>query len=151
MNRAQAAAIYTRLETYAEPYIQAAALDYKRQEMLKEINQQRQNAGLSPLRLDGRVCDYAQVRAQEITESFSHTRLNGEDYWTELGRMGIDYYPGGENIAAGNSTVQATMNQWMNSPGHKANILKEGIGGVGIGYVQAEGGYQHYWVQIFVP
>ena len=48
VNRAQAAAIYTRLETYAEPYIQAAALEYKRQEMLKEINLQRQNAGLSP-------------------------------------------------------------------------------------------------------
>ena len=151
VSRAQAAAIYTRLEIYAEPYIQAAALDYKRQEMLKEINLQRQNAGLSPLSLDERVCDYAQIRAQEITESFSHTRLNGENYWDELGRMGIDYYPGGENIAAGNSTVQATMNQWMNSPGHKANILKEGIGKVGIGYVQVEGGYRHYWVQIFVP
>lgn len=151
VSRAQAAAIYTRLETYAEPYIQAAALDYKRQEMLDEINLLRKNVGLAPLSLDERVCDYAQIRAQEITESFSHTRLNGENYWDELGRMGIDYYPGGENIAAGNSTVQATMNQWMNSPGHKANILKEGIGKVGIGYVQVEGGYRHYWVQIFVP
>lgn len=151
VNRAQAAAIYARLESYVEPYAQAADLAKKRQEMLESINTERENAGLSPLLLDETVCDYAQIRAQEITESFSHTRLNGENYWEELGRLGVDYYPGGENIAAGNSTVSATMNQWMNSPGHKANILKEGIGKVGIGYVETEGGYHHYWVQIFVP
>ena len=151
VSRAQAAAIHTRLERLTSPAAPDADLESKRREMVEEINRQRAQAGLAPLRLDERVCDYAQVRAQEVAKSFSHTRPNGENYWDELGRMGIAYYPGGENIAAGNSTVQATMEQWMNSPGHRANILKKGIGGAGIGYVQQEGSYRHYWVQIFVP
>ena len=106
---------------------------------------------LRGMRLDPQVCDYAQTRAEEITENFSHTRPNGQNYWTALGEAGIPYYPGGENISAGRESAAATMEGWMNSTGHRANILREGIGGVGIGYVQSSSGYGHYWVQIFVP
>ena len=154
MDRASACEVLVRLLSQAEnnaPSSEDSILQEKRMEMLQLINAERTKAGLNTLRLDPQVCDYAQTRAEEITENFSHTRPNGQNYWTALGEAGIPYYPGGENISAGRESAAATMEGWMNSTGHRANILREGIGGVGIGYVQSNSGYGHYWVQIFVP
>ena len=118
-------------------------------EMLRLVNAERAKEGLPALQLDERVCEYAQIRAAEVTEKRSHTRPNGENYWTELERMGVVYYPGGENISVGEDNPADAVNGWMHSPGHRANILKEGIKGFAMGYVQIDSGYKHYWVQIF--
>ena len=122
-----------------------------REEMLELVNAERADAGLPALRLNDEVCAYAQIRANEVSSNFSHTRPNGENYWTELGRLGIEYYPGGENISAGSNDPADTVARWMDSPGHRANILKEGIGQIGIGFVEVDSGYHYYWVQVFVP
>ena len=58
-------------------------------------------------------------------------------------------YTYGENIAAGNATAAATVEQWMNSPGHRANIMNPDFTHIGVGYIQTNGGYRHYWVQMF--
>lgn len=126
-------------------------LEKMRKEMLELVNEERANAGLSALRLNDDVCAYAQIRANEVSSKFSHTRPNGENYWTELERLGIEYNPGGENISAGENNPEDAVIGWMNSPGHRANILKEGIGQIGIGFVKVNSGYHYYWVQIFVP
>ena len=157
MDRASACAVLSRLLSLVEdaaaehPAARETALQIRRGEVLRRINAERTQAGLNPLRLDAQVCDYAQLRAEEITENFSHTRPNGQNYWTALGELNIPYYPGGENISAGRESAADVMDGWMNSPGHRANILREGIGSVGIGYVRTQSGYGHYWVQVFVP
>lgn len=94
----------------------------------------------------------AQIRAQEITTVFSHQRPDGSDCYTVLEETGANAgtYYAGENIAAGNATAAATVEQWMNSPGHGNNILNPNYTHLGVGYVNTPGGYRHYWVQMFV-
>jgi len=79
----------------------------------------------------------------------SHTRPNGTSCFTVLSELGVGYSASGENIAAGQKTPQAVMESWMNSSGHKANILNPDFTHIGVGY--AEGGnYGTNWVQLFV-
>lgn len=81
---------------------------------------------------------------------FSHTGLDGSQPWDRMKRAGYNYSAAGENIAAGNSTVDATMTQWLNSPGHCANIMSRNFTEIGIGYdYGASSTYKHYWVQNF--
>ena len=64
--------------------------------------------------------------------------------------VGYNYSVVGENIAVGNSTVDATMKQWLSSPGHCANIMNRNFTEIGIGYdYGASSTYKHYWVQNF--
>lgn len=117
------------------------------QEMLAMVNAERSRAGVAPLRLSRELMDACRIRAYEITKNFSHTRPDGQRFSTVV-RDG--YYTCGENIAAGNDTVAATMDQWMNSPGHRANILKSDYTELGVGYFyDPNSQWQHYWVQIF--
>ena len=62
---------------------------------------------------------------------------------------GVNYRFSGENIAAGQQSVVEAMADWMNSPGHRANILNNSYGRVGIGFTYADGGYRAYWAQMF--
>ena len=75
----------------------------------------------------------ANKRAQEIVASFSHTRPDGRSFSTVLAEYNVSYRASGENIAAGQRTPSEVMNGWMNSPGHRANILGNQFGKVGIG------------------
>lgn len=119
------------------------------QEVVRLVNVERQKAGLSPLTLDKRVEAAANVRAKEICEYFSHTRPNGTSCFTALDEVGAAWYMAGENIAAGFSSPAAVMNGWMNSQGHRENILTREYTGIGVGcYKDASG--RLYWVQLFV-
>ena len=90
------------------------------------------------------------VRAQELTELFSHTRPDGQDCFSVYSEFGITYYNAGENIAAGSSTPEGVMNQWVNSSGHYANIINSKFTELGVGYVYApDSPYGYYWVQLF--
>lgn len=119
-------------------------------EVLRLINEERSQAKLEPLTIHQQVESLAQVRANEITQLFSHTRPNGQDTFTIIKEAGIDYRYLGENIAAGHSTPQAVVNAWMKSEGHRANILSDKFTEIGIGYVNADTEYKHYWVQFFI-
>lgn len=125
-------------------------LQAMREEMLAEINAQRAQAGLSPLTLNDTAGDAAQVRAEELVTLFSHTRPNGESCFTALKEAGVSYRAAGENIAFGYPTVASVMEGWMNSEGHRANILNANFTQVGIGFVKSESGYGSHWVQLFI-
>jgi uncharacterized protein YkwD len=120
-------------------------------EVLRLVNVERAAVGLSPLEADLTLMQAAQIRADETVQLFSHTRPNGESCFTVLSELGISYRSCGENIAAGFSTPEQTVNQWMNSEGHRANILNPSFTHLGVGYVNRSGTqYRNYWTQMFV-
>ena len=112
------------------------------------VNAARRDAGLSELELDADLCAAAQARAQEIAQSFSHTRPDGSSCFTILEEFGISYRAAGENIAMGQRTPEEVMDGWMNSSGHRANILNGTFPSIGVGYYVDGAGAAH-WVQIF--
>lgn len=117
-------------------------------QILKLVNAERAKAGLSQLKLDENVTAAANVRAMEITQSFSHTRPDGSSFSSALTQQGISYRRSGENIAWGQKSPEQVMDGWMNSDGHRANILNAGFENIGIGYYQDANGV-NYWVQLF--
>lgn len=133
-------------ETRAAAYGGEIAAQYA-EEVLALVNEERRQRGRSPLKLSWTLMDAAAVRAEELTVSFSHTRPNGESC-TSMIEDGA--YTVGENIAAGYATPEETVAQWMESPGHRANILNEDYTELGVGYFYREDSeYRHYWVQLF--
>ena len=124
-------------------------IEQVRQDMLGAINRERAKVGASPLVLDEKLCEVAQVRAQELVQSFSHTRPDGSDCYSALIEMNVNYRSAGENIAAGQTTVDSVMECWMNSSGHRANILDQRYRKIGIGLYRTNSGYGWHWVQTF--
>ena len=117
------------------------------QAVLAEVNAARAKNGLSALTLDANMNRAAAVRAAEMAQSFSHTRPNGSRGLTALNEAGVSYRTAGENIASGQQSAQAVVSAWMNSSGHRANILSSLFGRMGVG--QATIGGRTYWVQLF--
>lgn len=117
------------------------------QAVLAEVNAARAQNGLSALTLDANMNRAAAVRAAELAQSFSHTRPNGSRGLTALNEAGVSYRTAGENIASGQQSAQAVVSAWMNSSGHRANILSASFGRMGVG--QATIGGRTYWVQLF--
>ncbi len=118
-------------------------------QVIKLVNEERAKAGLNALKLNTSVAKAAQVRAQEQQQSFSHTRPNGTSCFTALKEAGVSYMKAGENIAYGQTTPQQVMNAWMNSEGHRANILNSDFTEIGVGYYQGSNGVS-YWAQMFI-
>lgn len=119
------------------------------QQVANLVNQERAKAGLSPLTLREDLTAAAQIRAKETAVSFSHTRPDGSNFHTVLTQQQISYRRSGENIAWGQPTAQAVMNAWMNSQGHRANILNASYEYIGIGYYTDSQGTP-YWTQLFI-
>jgi len=122
------------------------------QELLRLTNAERTRAGLPPLRLATKLSQAAQRHAEDMVRNrfFSHTGSNGSTLGDRARAVGYNYSMVGENIAAGGATPAATLRQWMNSPGHRRNILNPRFTEVGFGYVSAPSDlYRHYWVQVF--
>lgn len=111
------------------------------------VNEERAKEGLSPVALDSQISAAAQVRAKEAAQSFSHTRPNGSSCFTALKEAGISYRGAGENIAYGQATPSAVMQDWMNSSGHRANIMNAKYTKIGVGYTVING--VAYWAQFF--
>ncbi len=118
-------------------------------QVLALVNAQRARAGLGSLSLDPEASKAAGVRAREIQISFSHTRPDGRDFSTALSEAGASYRASGENIAYGQRSAEQVMDVWMNSAGHRANILSPGYSRIGIGHVKDSRGVDH-WVQLFL-
>lgn len=110
-------------------------------QILELVNQERAKIGVPKVTMDKELLHAAMTRAIETQIDFSHTRPNGESCFS------VSDKAFGENIAAGNSTAEGTMRQWMNSPGHKANILDKDFSIMGVGCF-TQGGIR-YWVQLF--
>lgn len=139
--------------------IQANAAEYTAEEldecvneMLKLVNEERKNAGVGQLRLNDRLCQAAGYRAVELVQVFDHVRPDGTSCETVLKDFGVTTGGAfGENILYCTSTLTQTvswaMDRWMNSAGHRANILSDSYHDIGIG-VRYYGG-KFYWVQIF--
>ena len=109
--------------------------------VLDIVNKERAANGLSPLKMDKGLLDTAMYRAAETSLYFDHVRPNGDMCYSANRKMH------GENIAAGQTDAENVMKSWMNSSGHKANILYSSYTSVGIGCVEVNG--TKYWVQCF--
>ena len=118
------------------------------QQVIDLVNEERAKAGLSPLMEAQNVAEAAGVRAEEISRSFSHTRPDGSSFSTALTQSGAAYRGAGENIAYGQRTPEEVMKSWMNSQGHRANILNADYTAIGVGYYQNSNG-TGYWTQLF--
>lgn len=115
------------------------------------INQNRANAGLAPLTWNTAAAAAARTRANEIVSQFSHTRPGGSSGLTALSESGTSFIRAGENLAAGQDTAGEAVNSWMNSPDHRANILKPEFTQTGIACIYIPGSeYGYYWVQLFI-
>ena len=112
------------------------------------VNEERAKAGLSPLTADRSVTSAAQRRAREIETNFSHTRPNGSSFSTALSEAGVNYRSSGENIAYGQTSASSVMQGWMNSSGHRANILNGNFTKIGVGHYKSASGVD-YWTQLF--
>ena len=116
-------------------------------EVLTYVNQLRSSLGLGQLTWDDSLTASADVRAQEIVTSFSHTRPDGSSCFTAFPG---DRYSYGENIAAGQTSASQVYNDWYNSPGHYANMVNNSFNRIGISCYKVPGStYQYYWVQCF--
>lgn len=113
------------------------------------VNEERAKAGLSPLTVNSGAASAALIRAREIETSFSHTRPDGSSFSTALTQSGVSFRSSGENIAYGQRTPEEVMKGWMNSPGHRANIMNQDFTAIGVGYYQSNTG-TGYWTQLFI-
>ncbi len=112
------------------------------------VNAERAKAGLQPVKANSQMMGAAEVRAKEIERSFSHTRPDGSGFSTVLTQNGVSFRGSGENIAYGQPTPEAVMETWMNSAGHRGNILNGQFTDIGVGYYENGSGVG-YWVQVF--
>lgn len=119
------------------------------EKVLQLVNEERKKAGVDALKLDTSLCSAAAIRAKDITTVFDHTRPNGKTCFSVLDEKKISYHTAGENIAAGQTTPEEVVKAWMNSSGHRKNILSKNYHKLGVGYVKTGDEYKHYWVQIF--
>ncbi len=116
-------------------------------DVLELTNDERESQNLTPLTLNQDLTSGSSVRAQEIIKTFGHTRPDGSSCFTVLNGQ---YSSTGENIAAGQTSSSDVVTAWMNSSGHRANILNSGFTQLGVGYAQDSlGTYGNYWVQMF--
>ena len=120
------------------------------QETFDLINAQRTAAGLQPLKIDTEVQNVARVKAQDMVNNnyFSHTSPTYGSPFDMLKSYGVTYKAAGENIA-GNSSNKGAVNAWMNSEGHKANILSSNYNYTGLGVVNSPK-YGKIYVQMFI-
>lgn len=134
-------------QTIHIPTADASVTDFE-QEVIHLVNEIRAENGLKALAYDWELGRVARFKSQDMKDNryFAH---NSPVYGTPfqmIKNFGISFRSAGENIARGYSTPQAVVNGWMNSSGHRANILNPNYTHIGVGYVA--GG--HYWTQMFI-
>lgn len=115
-------------------------------EVVDLVNEERSAEGLAPLDLNRDATTCAQLRAEEAKKSFSHNRPNGSSCFTALKEAGITYAAAGENLAGKIKTPEKVVKAWMDSPGHRKNIMNPKYSQIGVGYVSSG----NYWAQFFL-
>lgn len=129
------------------PIIPSSVTAYET-EVVRLVNEIREDNGLTPLTQDWQLSRVARYKSQDMMELgyFSHTSPTYGSPFEMMKSFGISYRSAGENIAKGYQTPKAVVDAWMNSPGHKANILNSSFTHIGVGYVQSG----NYWTQMFI-
>jgi uncharacterized YkwD family protein/spore coat assembly protein SafA len=119
--------------------------------VLLQVNQERKKAGLKPLVMDWELARVARTKSQDMAAKnyFSHQSPTYGSPFDMMKQFGINYKTAGENIASGQTTPNDVMIAWMNSQGHRANILKPEYTHLGVGYYRG-GSYGHMWTQMFI-
>jgi hypothetical protein len=121
-------------------------------EIVNLTNAERRQEGLSPLDFSDLLTQAAQAHATDMAQNnyFSHTNLEGLQVSDRVTAVGYSYSRVGENIAYGFASPADTMNQWMNSAGHRQNILRSEYTEIGVGYAYSNTSKRkHIWVQVF--
>lgn len=120
-------------------------------EVIRLTNVERTKNGLKPLTENWELSRVARYKSEDMAKNgyFSHTSPTYGSPFTMMQNFGIKYTAAGENIAYGQRTAQEVVNGWMNSPGHRANILNANYTQIGVGYAVNSKGTP-YWTQQFI-
>lgn len=129
------------------PQISTSVQNFE-EEVARLVNEQRAKNGLSPLTLNWELSRVARYKSEDMARNryFSHTSPTYGTPFEMIRSFGLSYRSAGENIAYGQRTPAAVMDAWMNSSGHRANILNASYTQIGVGYY-ANG---NYWTQMFI-
>lgn len=129
------------------PQISSSVASFE-SEVVRLVNEIRQQNGLKPLTENWELSRVARYKSQDMRDQgyFSHTSPTYGTPFQMIKAFGLSFRSAGENIAKGYATPQAVVNGWMNSSGHRANILNASYTQIGVGYV-AQG---NYWTQMFI-
>lgn len=129
------------------PSLDSSVLDYEN-EVIRLVNEIRVKNGLNELEADWELSRVARYKSQDMKDNnyFSHTSPVYGSPFEMIKHFGLSYKCAGENIAKGQTSPQAVVNAWMNSSGHRANILNKSYTKIGVGYVKSG----NYWTQMFI-
>ena len=121
------------------------------QQVINLVNKQRANNGLPALKANWEVCRVARYKSQDMINKhyFAHQSPTYGSPFNMMENFGIRFSAAGENIAYGQRTPQEVMNSWMNSPGHRSNILNATYNQIGVGVAKSSNG-TFYWTQMFI-
>lgn len=121
------------------PEVDSATREFE-QKVVELTNQERSKQGLAPLKENWELSRVARFKADDMRDKnyFDHTSPTYGSPFTMMKNFGITYKSAGENIAAGQKTPEEVVKAWMNSPGHRANILNEDYNQIGVGYLKVE-------------
>ncbi|MDU1321817.1 CAP domain-containing protein [Clostridium sporogenes] len=131
-----------------KPDSSVAALE---KEVVTLVNAERAKAGLPALKANTELSNVARLKSQDMIDKkyFSHTSPTYGSPFDMMKKFGIKYSAAGENIASGYPTAKAVVDGWMNSPGHRANILSKSFTEIGVGLAKSSNG-TCYWTQMFI-
>ncbi len=129
------------------PSLDSTVLEFEN-EVIRLTNAERAKYGLSPLVRDWELCRVARYKSEDMQSLhyFSHQSPTYGTPFNMMKNFGLSYRAAGENIAMGYRTPKAVVDGWMNSSGHRANILNKSYTRIGVGFVK--NGY--YWTQMFI-
>ena len=126
------------------------------EQVVELTNAERAKADLQPLKLNDRLTGAALDHSNDMAHDdfFSHTGVDGSTVSDRVKNSSYEYSTAGENIAAGQTSAAEVVEDWMNSPGHRANILNPNYTEIGVGYEYLENdtgkfNYERYWTQVF--
>jgi uncharacterized YkwD family protein len=117
------------------------------QQVVTLTNNERAKYGLQPLKIDLKVSEVARLKSSDMKNNgyFSHTSPTYGSPFDMMKKFGVQYRSAGENIAMGQRSPQEVVNAWMNSEGHRKNILSSNFTHIGVGHVEG-----NYWTQMFI-
>jgi len=120
-------------------------------EVVTLVNKERAKQGLASLKDNSQLSNVARTKSEDMANKnyFSHTSPTYGSPFDMMKQFGITYTAAGENIAMGQQTATSVMTSWMNSPGHKANILSKDFTEIGVGLAKNNSG-TIYWTQEFI-
>lgn len=127
---------------------QSSELSQFEQEVVELTNQERAKQGLSPLKIDTELSKVAREKSSDMASNgyFAHNSPSYGSPFDMMKQFGISYSTAGENIAKGQRTPEEVVNAWMNSEGHRANIMNANFTHIGVGYVEQD----NHWTQQFI-